>query len=100
MRLEIESCANARKNMSELTVREPGPLDARTSNEQTIICFVALIAALQREVMSGDKWWLAHNSAKQMALEMGVPEDVYDVVRTQLETARLARRPPMASMFS
>jgi hypothetical protein len=86
--------------MLELTVREPGPLEIPATDKQTIICFVALIAALQREVMSRDTWWLAHNSAKQMALEMGVPEDVYDVVRTQLETARQARRPPMASMFS
>lgn len=87
-------------SLHQALARPAAPLEARTSNEQTIICFVALIAALQREVMSGDTWWLAHNSAKQMALEMGVPEDVYDVVRTQLETARLARRPPMASMFS
>jgi hypothetical protein len=87
--------------MSKLTVRQPAPLEVRTTptNEQTIICFVALIAALQSNVMSGDIWWISHHSAKRSVMEMGVAPEVYEAVKKKLEEARLARYRPMASMF-
>jgi hypothetical protein len=88
--------------MSELTVQEPGPIEARTTptDEQTIICFAALLAALQTNVMSGDIWWLSHNSAKHAVGELGVAPEVYEAVKKKLEEARLARYRPMASMFA
>ena len=88
--------------MLELTVREPGPLEARTSEEQTVICFAALIAGLQKVVHGSDQWWLAHNSAKRMVGELGVPPEVYEGVMHKLEDVRKARNAndPMARAFA
>jgi len=88
--------------MSYELARLPEPLEVRTSEEQTVICFAALIAGLQKVVHSGDQWWLAHHSAKRMVAEMGVPDEVYVGVMKKLEDVRKARNAndPMASMFS
>ena len=73
-----------------------------TEDQQTIACLCALVTALQRNVMSGDLWWLAHNNARSMVSEVGVPSEVYDSVMARLENARKRQRSrnPMSGMFA
>jgi len=89
----------ANRACDSIVIDEPEPM---TDDQQTIACLCALISALQNEVHSSDKWWLAHHSARRMTRELGVPEEAYDSVIQKLEEARAARktRNPMAGMFA
>jgi hypothetical protein len=110
MRPDNESCAHAHNNMThenksirmrqELVVVQPLETQPATEQEQVLVCFAALIWALQDNVLSGDTWWLSHHAAKRAAAELGVSVEVYEAVMRKLEVARKAKRHPMASMFS
>ena len=88
--------ALANRAHDSIVIDDPAPM---TDDQQTIACLCALISALQNEVHSSDKWYLAHYSARKMAAELGVPESAYNEVMAKLEASRVARRNrnPMAA---
>lgn len=81
-----------------LTKTEPESLPL--SDKELSICLMALVANLQRLVLCGDTWWLAHNSTERQLSEIMDPE-TYALFKVHLEQARQRRfaANPMSSMF-
>lgn len=63
---------------------------------------MAVLARLQREVLNGDAWWLANNSARRDVEHLGVDPEVFDEVHVRLEQARQHRikSNPLSGMFA
>jgi hypothetical protein len=62
---------------------------------------MAVMSRLQREVMSGDVWFLAMSSAKEDLIELGVDEGIIADIFERLERVRRSARSrnPLSSMF-
>lgn len=84
--------ANIQKNDIESTIEQ----------KDAVASLFALIEALSFEVCSGDVWFLAMHSAKQIATQKyGVSEEVFLEMMSRVEKARKAKNKqnPMSSMF-
>lgn len=77
-------------------------MESKISEKDAIASLLALIESLSFEVCSGDMWFLAMLSAKEIAVKKyGVEETVFLEMMTRVEKARKAKNKqnPMSSMF-
>lgn len=76
--------------------------EVKISEKEAIASLLALIESLSFEVCSGDVWFLAMMSAKNIAVnKYGVDEAVFLEMMVRVEKARKAKNKqnPMSSMF-
>lgn len=76
--------------------------ESKISEKDAIASLLALIESLSFEVCSGDVWFLAMLSAKNIAVKKyGIEESVFLEMMTRVEKARKAKNKqnPMSSMF-
>lgn len=95
--LKMSRSITAKTQSSEIDKTE-----TKISEKEAIASLLALIESLSYEVCSGDMWFLAMMSAKNIAVKKyGVDEMVFLEMMARVEKSRKAKNKqnPMSSMF-
>ena len=76
--------------------------EVKITEKEAVASLFALIEALSYEFCSGDLWFLAMLSAKEIAVQKyGINEDVFIEMMKKVDDARKAvnKKNPMSAMF-
>ena len=87
---------------AKLCSTRTGRASSTLSEGDAVRILMCLVLELQRNVLSGDLWWLAWDATERQMLAMGMDPNLIQQAKQKLEDERLKRKDsnPMHGLFN